>query len=196
MNDRIDRLVIRSVASWWLIGFCAAIGGFFGIDAIVRDRFDVGATVLVWVAAVCWGMYLVLVRPSVVVTLAGLELVNPFRRHTVPWSAVRTLSSRWQLRVELTDGRTLVAWGAPTSGRGRAPRDRDRTGLAASRPVIALPPVDQQVREWVDDRRERAQLRGDAPPAAGGEVESNLDVLPIAISLLIAAGCASTLLAL
>lgn len=45
------------------------------------------------------GPYVLLVRPSVQVSVAGVHVNNPLRRTTIPWPLVQDCLARWNLKV-------------------------------------------------------------------------------------------------
>ncbi len=55
------------------------------------------------------GGWVLFVRPSVVITMLGVELNNPFRRTRIPWSKVEDVAARWNLEV-YAEGRDYPAW--------------------------------------------------------------------------------------
>lgn len=55
------------------------------------------------------GSWLLFVRPALVITMAGVELRNPFRHTSIPWSKVEDVSPRWNLEVWSGD-RSYAAW--------------------------------------------------------------------------------------
>lgn len=78
--------------------------------------------------------------PSLTVAPDGITVRNVFATHEVPWSAVRTVDTRYSLVIETADGR-ISAWAAPSPGRHAAFVTRtaevDRaaaSGLAHPRP--------------------------------------------------------------
>lgn len=55
------------------------------------------------------GGWVLFVRPSVVITMLGVELNNPFRQTHIPWSKVEDVAARWNLEV-FAEGRDYAAW--------------------------------------------------------------------------------------
>jgi hypothetical protein len=62
--------------------------------------------VMLLLVAVGWVLF---IRPSVVLTVVGVELDNPFRRTSIPWSHVEDVSPRWNLEV-WAGGKAYPAW--------------------------------------------------------------------------------------
>ena len=57
--------------------------------------------------------------PSVTVGEEGITVRNVLATHEVPWSAVRTVDTRYSLVLETAEGR-ISAWAAPSPGRHAA----------------------------------------------------------------------------
>jgi hypothetical protein len=55
------------------------------------------------------GGWVLFIRPSVILTVVGVELDNPFRRTTLPWSHIEDVSPRWNLEV-WAGGKAYPAW--------------------------------------------------------------------------------------
>lgn len=55
------------------------------------------------------GAWVLFVRPSVVITMLGVELNNPFRHTQIPWSKVEDVGARWNLEVYAGD-QDYPAW--------------------------------------------------------------------------------------
>ncbi|GAA4629135.1 MULTISPECIES: PH domain-containing protein [Cellulomonas] len=86
---------------------------------------DVAAT-LPWLPVLAlaglgaWAAYW---RPAVVVTPAGVELVNVTRTVEVPWTAVEAVETRYALALQTPYG-TYAAWAAPAPSAVRTGRAR------------------------------------------------------------------------
>ncbi|MGB3737705.1 MAG: PH domain-containing protein [Ilumatobacter sp.] len=83
---------------------------------------------LALLAATCWAFFW---RPSVVVSDAGVRLVNVTRTIDVPWPAVNDVDTRFALTLETAYGR-FRAWAAPAPGAGSALRSSMRMRRPAS----------------------------------------------------------------
>jgi hypothetical protein len=72
-------------------------------------------------------------RPAVVVSDAGVELVNPVRRIGVPWDALAYVDTKYALTLGTGQGR-FTAWAAPAPGAlgARRARPEHLTGLPES----------------------------------------------------------------
>ena len=81
-------------------GVMAALSVFSGDASLVF------IAVMLLLVAVGWVLF---IRPSVVLTVVGIELDNPFRRTTIPWSHVEDVSPRWNLEI-WAGGRAYPAW--------------------------------------------------------------------------------------
>jgi hypothetical protein len=148
---------------------------------------------------VCAGCWLLFVRPSLVITMAGVELRNPFRCTRIPWAKVDDVSPRWN--VEVWSGeRSYPAW-AIASHIERPQRGGimtlGRLGAQAARDEAAAPKpgggatVGSASRLIEDAMGEYAELvaEGDSAAATGqGEVTrewQGLDIALVAGSVLI-----------
>jgi hypothetical protein len=183
---RPDRLVLRGGSGWWLLGGSGAVAILLIVDAVVRGNIPVALRALPWLALALWLIWVVLVRPCIVVTRERLEIVNVCTRHSVPWDRIAHLTSRFQLRAELDDGRSLRSWGAPTAGIDRAPRSASRDEHTAHQPAdprtgrrggsrAALPPVDLVIARWRTAAAERDDRAGRPTASSGGDVVSTVD---------------------
>jgi len=151
-----DRLVLRASSG---IGFFLVVGGltvYLLVDALARGAVDLVSRALPWLALLDWVFYLVMVRPSVVLTRAGITIVNVFVVHRVPWSSIEDIRTRFQVKVVLRGGRIIRSWGAPTSG------SRSSTGFGPpgvrSSAARGQNPVHQVIEDW------RERYEADAPP--------------------------------
>ena len=57
----------------------------------------------------CAAVWVLLVRPSLVITMVGVELRNPFRHTRIPWSQIEDVSPRWNVEV-WSGGRPYPVW--------------------------------------------------------------------------------------
>jgi PH (Pleckstrin Homology) domain-containing protein len=84
-----------------------AIGGLMAaLSLFSGDASLVFIGVMLLLVAVGWVLF---IRPSVVLTVVGIELDNPFRRTTIPWSHVEDVSPRWNLEV-WSGAKAYPAW--------------------------------------------------------------------------------------
>ncbi|MEP1123004.1 MAG: PH domain-containing protein [Ilumatobacter sp.] len=101
---------------------------------VVAITADLGAVVvtlpwLVLVVATCWAFFW---RPSVVVSDAGVRLVNVTRTIDIPWPAVHDVDTRFALTLHTAYGR-FSAWAAPAPGAGTALRSSLRARRTSAR---------------------------------------------------------------
>lgn len=99
------------VACVWFV-----IAAWVALDAVVRgsDRSAVVAVLLV--AAVSGAVWLLFVRPAVVVTEEGVEVRNVLTDVFVPWHLVRDVDGGGSLRVHVDDA-TYPSWAVHSSHR-------------------------------------------------------------------------------
>lgn len=109
----------------------ACVGMFLGSLSQTNLAF-VGSMAL----ATGWS-FVLLVRPSLQLSVAGVHINNPLRRTTIPWSLVEDCLSRWNLQVYAGE-QLVTAWAISSSI--QRPR---RAGLYPGGPFgRGLPPVD------------------------------------------------------
>lgn len=107
-------VVIAAFAAFALV-FVGATNGL--VDALVT---------LPWLClfvTCCWAIFW---RPSVVVSDAGVRLVNVTRTIEVPWPALLDVETRFALTLVTAYGR-YAAWAAPAPGAGSALRTSMRS---------------------------------------------------------------------
>ncbi len=84
-----------------------ALGGLMAVLSVFSGEPSlVLIGVMLLLVAIGWVLF---IRPSVVLTIVGVELDNPFRRTTLPWSHVEDVSPRWNLEV-WAGGKAYPAW--------------------------------------------------------------------------------------
>jgi hypothetical protein len=118
-SSKSARKVLRPISGYWLAGTLTAIVLFFGIDALVRLDFGYLLTALPWQLLAIWVLYVLLVRPCVVLVPEHLRVINLFRRHDIAWAEIDRFGGRYQLIVFLRDGKKIACWGAPSTGLDR-----------------------------------------------------------------------------
>ncbi len=134
--------VVVATAAVFALVFVAATNGF--ADALVT---------LPWLClfvTCCWAIFW---RPSVVVSDAGVRLVNVTRTIEVPWPALVDVETRYALTLVTAYGR-FAAWAAPAPGAGTALRTSMR-----SRPA----------RSDADDEIITSASMGDIPGTSSGD---------------------------
>ncbi|MFZ4894097.1 hypothetical protein ACL9RL_06575 [Plantibacter sp. Mn2098] len=194
-------MTLRSTGGYWILAVTAALIVFFIIDAVSRGAWTFALLALPWELLAVWVVYVVLVRPCIIIEPTKLSLVNVGRVHEIPWGRIREVASRYQLVIELTDGRRIVSWGAPTTGLDRPSIMGDRSGRqgvdyqdraqGVRRPGRA-DGAGPNANRLVEEAHERwARVDVDGPTT----VTSRLDVPAVAVALaLVAWGIASALL--
>jgi hypothetical protein len=119
-------IVVFSAVTTVLIGFL--------------DSWTNAALALPWMSLFALAGWATFWRPRVVVSDAGVRLVNVSRTIDVPWPALQSIESRWALTLVTAYGR-FTAWGAPAPGAysafravGTRPHDPLATGDVRVRP--------------------------------------------------------------
>jgi len=123
LRPRFGRIPAALVALIAAVGIIAAI--------VSRDTNQLRYIgLLLLVAFLAWLTYW---RPAVVISPAGVELVNLFRTRRVTWPAIQRIETKYALTLYTAVGK-FTAWAAPAPSRlaaGRASK-RDVTGLPES----------------------------------------------------------------
>jgi hypothetical protein len=113
-------------------GLAAFLGLALLVDAAVQGSWDVVLTAVGPVAVVLWGIWVLMVRPSVRVASDDLTVVNPLRRIVVPWGRVEDVRMRYQILVETDEPGRLTCWGGPTLPRPKPARRGERPVMPTS----------------------------------------------------------------
>ncbi|KQS08859.1 PH domain-containing protein [Curtobacterium sp. MCLR17_007] len=113
-------------------GLVVALGLALLVDAAVRGRWDVVLQALGPIAVVVWAVWVLMVRPTVVVRPDRLTVTNPLRVVELPWGAVADVRMRYQIVVEATDTRRVTCWGGPTLPRPKPARRGERPVMPTS----------------------------------------------------------------
>lgn len=125
------------------------------------------------VTYVAWAFFL---RPILHVEDHAITIVNPLRRHVIPWSAITDVDTRFNLTVVTEDGR-YPSYAAPSPGGRAALRARPEVDPSKRRAAAHLPSADrpgdqlstasgaaaQIIRGHWRDLRERGELGEPAP---------------------------------
>ena len=171
------RVVLRSTSGYWLVGVATAVMIFLLGDAAIRGFGGVVATAAPWMALVLWVMYLVLIRPALIVETDLLRVVNPFADHDIAWEAIAGYETKFQLNVVLKDGVKIGAWGGPKVSPGRP-----RLGARNAEPA---PHADEVV----------ASVRADLGPLRSAPLSAThtrLNVAGIAVTAVLVLACVLT----
>jgi len=75
------------------------------------------AFTIAWATFAITTFYALMHKPKIVIFDEGIEIVNPISRHTISWSDVRSIDTRFSLSVTNNDGKRIHAWAAPAPGR-------------------------------------------------------------------------------
>ncbi|SFF38442.1 PH domain-containing protein [Curtobacterium sp. YR515] len=129
-------------------------------DAAVRGSWDVVLHAVGPLAALVWVLWVLTFRPHVRITDHAITVVNPLRSTTVPWGAVEDVRMRWQIVLDLADGRRLTCWGGPSLPRPKPTRRGEPRVLRQPDEFVA-------VRDRWSERHGRTP---DAPVVRGWDV--------------------------
>ncbi|WP_053615686.1 PH domain-containing protein [Nocardiopsis sp. NRRL B-16309] len=183
----------RLLAAAWIV-----IAVLLILDVLLRGEgrqaWIAGAVLAASVAVV----YLVWIRPRVVVTERGLRVINPLRETFVPWAAVRWVDVTDVLRVH-TPQAIVRSWPLRETKRARVRENmrRDAGFLDADHDEdpAAMRPVDLAARQLRQDaeRYRTRPLTGpikdvdEAGPAALGAEDAPQTMVPVEVIVVLAA---------
>lgn len=85
------------------------------------------------VLLVMWAAWVLLFRPCIGFDGEQITVRNPLRIITVPWSRVASISQRFQVVLELDDGKRVTCWGSPFPEK---PGARRQTPQRAGRTLV------------------------------------------------------------
>lgn len=107
----------RSNFAWAAVG--TVLIGLFAINSLMTVR-DAAQTFfeLVLCAILISTIYLLWVRPKLVLRDAVIEVINPLTSSRIPYADVVELETKWALTIVHKLGKTRV-WVAPASGKRR-----------------------------------------------------------------------------
>lgn len=186
-------------AGWFVIGVLAIVVVLYAVTirggALRPAMGCVGAALLAWV---------VLVRPAVVLSAAGVQIHNLVRDVAMPWPQVDVVESRWNLCIYTPEDRRFSAWAISAQRpRGQATGlgaviSPGRLGAHGSPGAITQRPASSgDVADQIRDAREdfdRAFAKGVAPaqeeavvirPALPAIAASVAAVILIALAILL-----------
>jgi hypothetical protein len=110
-----------------VLSIALAAGGVISLASITVNSGLIDAALTVpWLALFGTCVWAIFWRPHVVVSDAGVRLVNVTRTIDVPWPALIELDTRYALTLTTSYGR-FAAWAAPAPGAGAALRSSMRS---------------------------------------------------------------------
>jgi Bacterial PH domain len=202
------------VVLWWVwLAFVAANVADWAVQGTSAGlALTVGAIML----AVTGAVYALALRPKVVADEEGIAVLNPFRDHRVPWTAIRDVdTAEWVLvrAAGAAGDKTICCWALYVSARSRraanAPPRRSLamsrlrgvatepgTGISPRLPqqaqyLASLPPA-RAIAARLDSRAEKARARDGS---AGAVMTVSWAWFPIAAVAVPAIGLVIVLLA-
>lgn len=114
-----QRAVFRPSSNFVYAGLAwFLLAGLLWADSVNATSERIAANVLLG-TGLAYGVYLLFVRPRVVVFDDGIEIRNPVSSHTIGWQDVELIDSKYTMSVRV-DGKTIHAWAAPAPGRYHA----------------------------------------------------------------------------
>lgn len=178
----IYRLTAPVILWWaWLVFVAANVVDWAIQGTTTRFAMTVGAIML----AVTGLVYALGLRPKVVADDGGITVLNPFRDHRVPWTAVKDVDTADWVLVRAAGDKTIYCWALYVSARARRRAvARPRKSAARISPrlpdeaqyLASLPPA-TAIAARLDKRAEKARARNDA---AAGTVTVSWAWFPVA----------------
>lgn len=101
-----------AVASYLLLGLFTLNSIFVAEDA-GQSIVEIGVSAILALV-----VYLIWLRPRLILTNTSVEVVNPIQSITIPYSEIEDLQTKWALTIVHAKGRT-TAWVAPAGGKRR-----------------------------------------------------------------------------
>jgi hypothetical protein len=179
---------------WWVwVAFAAANVADFAAQGAPARFAAVVSAILATVTGLAYALAL---RPRVIVEQAGLTIVNPFRDHRVPWTAIQAVDAGEWVRVH-SGSKTISCWALYVSARakrrgarGAPPRSHgfgrasETARLPAEAAYLASLPVAKAIATRLDARaareRDRAWRDDCAPAGPPGSVTVRWAWAPVA----------------
>lgn len=107
--------VFRTGSARALAGVVMALCVFGVALGMVRSGAGTLWTAGPWAAAIAVTIWAVYWRPRVVIRDEEVQLVNILRTVSIPWTAIRSVDTKWTLTLVTDDGR-FAAWASPGPG--------------------------------------------------------------------------------
>ncbi len=117
------------------------------VDAAVRAGLGEMLLLAPWVLLVLWFVYVLVYAPHIRTDADGVRVHNLLRIVEFPWSAVRDIELRWQVRFRLSTGRDVASFGGPVAGRPARPGLR--LGGGERREPPALRDMELLREQWI-----------------------------------------------
>ncbi|MCJ1713212.1 PH domain-containing protein [Curtobacterium sp. VKM Ac-2922] len=162
-------------------GLVVVLGLALLVDAAVRGSWDVVLQALGPIAVVVWGVWVLMVRPTVVVTPDQLTVTNPLRVVELPWGSVADVRMRYQIVIETTEPRRLTCWGGPTLPRPKPARRGERPVMPTSGELTVVLDAWAVARDRGVDNAAAVVRRWDRPALVAGAVALALLVVSLLV---------------
>jgi hypothetical protein len=113
-QDREAFRLATPLILWWVwVAFAAANVADFAAQGVPARFAAVVSAILATVTGLAYALAL---RPRLIVEPAGLTVVNPFRDHRVPWTAIQAVDAGEWVRVHAAS-KTISCWALYVSAR-------------------------------------------------------------------------------
>jgi hypothetical protein len=144
VNREVFRLAPPLIFWWVWVAFAVANVADFAVEGAPARLAIVVSAILVAITGLA---YVLALRPRVIAEPSGLTIVNPFRDHHVPWTAITAVDTGEWVRVHYAPGQAVAgraAAGSPSSAASHAVSCwalyiSARTKRRAARPARPVP---------------------------------------------------------
>lgn len=164
------RLTAPVILWWaWLVFVAANVVDWAIQGTTTRLAMTVGAIML----AVTGLVYALGLRPKVVADDGGITVLNPFRDHRVPWTAISDVDTADWVLVRAAGDKTIYCWALYMSSgarrRASAPPKKSTARISPRLPdeaqyLASLPPA-KAIAARLDTRAKKARARHDSTAA-------------------------------
>jgi hypothetical protein len=138
-NREVFRLAPPVILWWVWVAFAVANVADFAVEGAQARFAIVVSAILVAITGLAYALAL---RPRVIAEPSGLTIVNPFREHHVPWTAITAVDTGDWVRVHYIPGQAAADPASSASGRAIscwALYISARTKRRAARPARPVP---------------------------------------------------------
>lgn len=164
IGPRGDARIFRAPSATVAALVAAVVGLALLVDAGIRAGLGEMLLLAPWVLLVLWAVYVMIYAPHIRIDTSGVRVHNLLRIVQFPWSAVRDIELRWQVRFRLASGEDVASFGGPVAGRpGRPPL---RLGGGERREPPAIRDMELLREQWIAATQDEPD-EADPAPAAG-----------------------------
>ncbi|MGO2632427.1 MAG: hypothetical protein ACTII7_00775 [Galactobacter sp.] len=126
-----DTVLTTAKSGWLWVGLVGAVGVFAAWDCVRRGYWGMGLSVIVWIAAICWLLFLIFVAPKLSIGPGGVTCRNVIVQVFIPWRRLADVKQTLFIELVPRAGEAIKVWSAPVSSFQRV-RQRSRDAAARS----------------------------------------------------------------